>query len=104
MQVSCRSSETLARSLRMIVRGSAWQAASCTSRNGIAHLGGDDEGVAQRMGSDGLGDPGPLSDPAHDAGRPVAVETAAVGAVKIGPWLPSPMARSMALAVRVPAG
>jgi hypothetical protein len=32
--VACRSSEVLARSYRIVVRGSAWEAASCTSRRG----------------------------------------------------------------------
>ena len=34
MYVACRSSEALARSWRMVVLGSAWEAASCTSRSG----------------------------------------------------------------------
>jgi hypothetical protein len=39
---------------------------------------GGDEGVAQRVRTDRLGDPGPAGDPPHDASGPVTVETPAV--------------------------
>lgn len=56
--MACRSSETRARSYRMVVRGSAWLAASCTSRreaSGVERRG--DEGVAEGVRADSLGDP-----------------------------------------------
>jgi hypothetical protein len=60
----------------MVVLGSAWLAASWTSRNGTPARveSGGDEGVAQRVGRDALGDPGGASDTANGAGGTVAVE------------------------------
>ena len=66
--------------------------------------GGGDEGVPQRVRADPLGDPGPARDPADDPARGVAVEAPTVGPRKIGPSQRSPMARSIARAVRGASG
>lgn len=64
----------------MVVRGSACDAASWTSRRGTPGVKrGGDEGVAEGVGTDRLGDPGPAGDPAHDPSRPVTVETPTAG-------------------------
>lgn len=58
----------------MVVRGSAWLAASWTSRRGDAGVeSGGDEGVAQRVGADVLVQPRLAGDAAHDPGCRVTV-------------------------------
>jgi len=61
-----------------VVLGSAWEAASCTSRKGPRHPTGGDERVSQRVRGDRLGDPGPASDPADDPPGAVPVQPPAV--------------------------
>ena len=63
----------------MVVRGSAWLAASCTSRRGTpASEGGGDEGVAERVRSDRLVDAGLAGEATHDPPGGVSVEAFAV--------------------------
>jgi hypothetical protein len=85
--VACRSRETRARSYRIVVRGSACEAASWTSRNGTpAFERGSDEGVAQGVRADGLVDAGAAGDAAHDAAGAVPVHALTIGvAGRIGP-------------------
>ncbi len=66
----------------MVVRGSAWLAASWTSRSGTpaSKLGGSDERVAQRVWANSLVDPGSSGDPSNDPGCSVSIEPSA-GAV-----------------------
>jgi hypothetical protein len=60
--------------------GSAWEAASCTSRSGTPGVQGRrDERVPQSVRPDQLGDPGTTGDPAHNPRRAVAVQPPAVG-------------------------
>ena len=64
----------------MVVRGSAWEAASWTSRSGTpASINGGDERVPQGVRADLLADPGAAGDPAHYPGGAMAVEAPAVG-------------------------
>ena len=51
---------------RIVVRGSAWEAAACTSRSGTPASGGGDECVPERVRSDRLGDPGTARQRADD--------------------------------------
>jgi hypothetical protein len=63
----------------MVVRGSAWEAASCTSRSGTPGVQrGGDERVPQRVGPDRLGDSGAAGSPADDPSGAVAVQAAVV--------------------------
>jgi hypothetical protein len=62
----------------MVVRGSAWDAASCTSRSGTPALSGRYERVPKRMRSCFLGDPGAAGNPADDPCRAVPVQAPAV--------------------------
>src|SRR5260221_13674782 len=87
----------------MVVRGSACDAASCTSRSGtpasnLAVSG--DECVPQRVGPDGLGNPGAAGDRADDPPGAVPVQPAPAGGEEVGPSARSPVARSIARAVR----
>ncbi len=65
MYVACRSGDTLARSYRMVVRGSAWDAASWTAC---------DERVSQRVRPDLHGQPGASGDATDDPSGSVPVE------------------------------
>src|SRR5258708_34346572 len=87
----------------MVVRGSACDAASCTSRSGtpasnLAVSG--DECVPQRVGPDGLGNPGAAGDRADDPPRAVPVQPAPAGGEEAGPSAPSPGAGAIAQAAR----
>jgi len=62
----------------MVVRGSACEAASWTSRSGTPALSGGDEGVAKGVRADRLDDPSTPGDPAHDPSGAVTVEAPAV--------------------------
>ena len=65
----------------MVVLGSAWQAASWTSRRGDAGVErGGDEGVPQGVWADRLGDAGASGGALDDAAGAVPVEALAVGA------------------------
>src|SRR5258708_11828932 len=72
----------------MVVRGSACDAASCTSRSGtpasnLAVSG--DECVPQRVGPDGLGNPGAAGDPADDPPGAVPVQPVPARGQEVGP-------------------
>ena len=66
--------------------------------------GGGDERMAERVGPDRLVDAGSAGEAAHDPPGGVAVEPIAVWPRKIGPSTRSPMARSIARAVRGASG
>ncbi len=75
MYVACRSRLPRARSYRIVVRGSACEAASCTSRSGTpASKRGRDERMPERMGRDGLADRGAVGDLADDPPGAVPVQ------------------------------
>ena len=61
----------------MVVRGSAWEAASCTSRNGTPASRAAVINVSKRVGADRLDDAGPAGDTPDDASCAVAVEALA---------------------------
>src|SRR5260370_5300304 len=87
----------------MVVRGSACDAASCPSRSGtpasnLAVSG--DECVPQRVGPDGLGNPGAAGDRADDPPGAVPVQPAPAGGEEAGPSARSPVARAVAQAGR----
>src|SRR5260370_40162401 len=87
----------------MVVRGSACDAASCTSRSGtpasnLAVSG--DECVPQRVGPDGLGNPGAAGDRGDDPPGAVPVQPAPAGGEEVGPSARSPVGRAIARAVR----
>src|SRR5258708_17367790 len=87
----------------MVVRGSACDAASCTSRSGtpasnLAVSG--DECVPQRVGPDGLGNPGAAGDRADDPPGAVPGQPAPAGGEELGPSARSPVTRSIPRAVR----
>jgi hypothetical protein len=65
----------------MVVRGSACEAASCTSRSGTpaSKLGGGNEGVPQRVRANVLADSGAAGGPGDDAGGAVPVQPPPVG-------------------------
>jgi hypothetical protein len=65
---------------------------------------GGDERVPQRVRPDGLGEPGPAGDPPDDPPGGVTVHSGPSAATKIGPSVRSPMARSIARAVRGASG
>jgi hypothetical protein len=65
---------------------------------------GGDERVPQRVRPDRLGDPGAAGDPADDAPAAVPVQPMTIRRQKTGPSLRSPMARSIARAVRGASG
>ena len=93
-----------ARSYRIVVRGSACEAASCTSRSGTpASRRGGDERVPQRVRRDVLGDPGAAGGRADDPPGAVPVQPPPVRQ-EHGPSVRSPMARSSARAVRGASG
>jgi hypothetical protein len=71
----------------MVARGSAWLAASWTSRSGTPGVeGSGDERVAEGVGSDALGDPGPSGDAAHDPTGRVTVDPPVVGSDEDRPF------------------
>jgi hypothetical protein len=67
-------------------------------------LGGGDEGMPQGVRPDGLDDPGAAGGPADDPPGAVPVQAAAVCARNTAPSQRSPIARSMARAVRGASG
>jgi hypothetical protein len=67
MQVACRSKLVRTRSYRIVVRGPAWEAASCIQ-------GGGDERMAKGAGADLLGDAGAARHTADDPGGAVPVQ------------------------------
>jgi hypothetical protein len=78
-KVACRSGLPRARSYRIVVRGSACEAASCTSRSGNpASQRGSGECVPQRMRRDGCGDPSAAGSRADDPPGAVSVQPPAV--------------------------
>jgi hypothetical protein len=87
MQVACRSRLVRARSYRIVVRGSAWEAASCTSRSGTpaSKLRGGDERMAKGVVPDGFGDPGAAGGPADNPGGAVPVQLPPVSGQKDRP-------------------
>src|SRR5260370_4523024 len=87
----------------MVVRGSACDAASCTSRSGtpasnLAVSG--DECVPQRVGPDGLGNPGAAGDRADDPPGAVPGQPAPAGGEGVGPAARAPVTRAIPPAVR----
>jgi hypothetical protein len=80
MYVACRSRDVRARSYLMVVRGSAWEAASCTSRSGTPASSAAVMNACLRVcGPDFLGDPGPAGDPADDPSGAVPVQPPPIG-------------------------
>src|SRR5271165_5886066 len=77
--MACRSRLPRARSYLIVVRGSAWEAASCTSRNGTpASSAAVMNACLSVWGADGLGDPGAARDLADDPPGAVPVQAAPV--------------------------
>jgi len=84
----------------MVVRGSACDAASCTSRGGnSAHFGRSDECVPQRMRPDFLRGPARRATRRTIRPAPCMSSRCAAAVRKIGPSQRSPTARSIAPAV-----
>ena len=65
---------------------------------------GGDERMPQRVRPDGLGDPGAAGDPADDPPGAVPIQPPPVRARNTGPSVRSPIARSIARAVRGASG
>jgi hypothetical protein len=61
-----------------VVRGSAWEAASCITQRNPSIERRSDERVPKRTGADGLGDPGAARDLADDPPGAVPVQAAPV--------------------------
>jgi hypothetical protein len=97
MYVACRSREVRARSYLIVVRGSACEAASCTSRSGTPA-----SSAAVMNACRSVCGPTFLTIPARRAVRrtilaaPCRSSRRPPADWKIGPWLRSPMARSIA--------
>jgi len=72
----------------MVVRGSACEAASCTSRSGTSIESGSDKSVPEGVRPDHLSDPGPPGHSADDAASGMAVEALPIGAYKDRPGEP----------------
>src|SRR5260221_14463578 len=70
----------------MVVLGSAWEAASSTSRSGTPASNCGDERVAERVRPHGLGDPRAAGYLADDPGGAVPVQPAAIGSQEDGPF------------------
>src|SRR5215475_2888 len=77
--MACRSRLLRARSYRMVVRGSAWEAASCTSRSETPASSAAVMNACRSVWPDRLGEPGAAGDPADDPPGTVPVQPAAIG-------------------------
>ena len=94
-----------ARSMELALLGAACEAASCTSRSGTpASKRGRDERMPKRVGRDGLGDPGAAGGLADDPPGAVLVQPLPSRPGTPARPLRSPMARSIARAVRGASG
>ena len=92
-------------SYHIVVLGSACEAASCTSRSRRTRVQRrGDERVPEGVGSYLLGDPSVAGDAPHDPPSAVPVQPSPVGSEEDGPSQRSPMARSIARAVRGASG
>src|SRR5258707_13671807 len=69
----------------MVVLGSAWEAASSTSRSGTPASNCGDERVAERVRPHGLGDPHAAGYLADNPGGAVPAQPAATGGQEDGP-------------------
>jgi hypothetical protein len=65
--------------IRMVVLGSAWEAASCTSRSGTPASSAVVMNVPERVRADALVDPGTANNTADDTPGTAPVQSAAVG-------------------------